>query len=685
MNKRAHSPISSYLRRSQYNRIARAIEELEPRRLMSTAAPAYLIPTAPGVEIQPLISTGDSVPLTGGPAGSTYRMAGIPDGLGAFDNGDGTFTVLMNHEHRNTQGINRAHGNKGAFVSKWIIDKATGTVLSGHDQMKTVFLYDPATGQYVNASPAFNRFCSATLGEPTAYYNPATGLGTTERIFTDGEEFAQGRAMAHVVSTGQSFELAGMGNFSFENVAPSPYPQDLTIVGAQDDANRLFISEGAGAGTQEVPSEVYFYIGTKKSAGSVIDKAGLTGGILNGLKVGTPGHYAADETAITSGDRFTLASLGDVSAKDDVQLQADSIAAGVTQFRRPEDGAWDRNHPNVYYFVTTDVFGGDTRLWKLTFDDITHPQLGGKIEIAEDSPASKPGEMFDNIDVNYNSDVIVLEDVGNNPYVGQVFQKDISTGDFFTIAKHDPRIFSDNDPTTPGNQFALDADPYMPGVQGTVDEETSGVIDISSILGPGHYLIDVQAHYTNSDPELVEGGQLLIINTNAAKASLSGGILTVTGTVNDDNLAVSRVGQTLTVAFNGKTLGTFDNKAVISLKVFGFAGDDTITVADDVHIPALLDGGLGNDRIFAGGANSILIGGAGADQLTGGANEDILLGESTTLDDATLSSALATWAGPGNFTARVNSLKSVFAPDKIIDDGALDTLDGSGAQNWLLG
>ena len=110
MSKHKHRRYSSYLQQSKYNDCIRlAVEDLEGRRLLSIAAPAYPIPTAPGVEIQPLISTGDSVPLAGGPAGSTYRMAGIPDGLGAFDNGDGTFTVLMNHELRNTQGINRAN------------------------------------------------------------------------------------------------------------------------------------------------------------------------------------------------------------------------------------------------------------------------------------------------------------------------------------------------------------------------------------------------------------------------------------------------------------------------------------------------------------------------------------------------------------------------------------------------
>src|SRR5688572_8670756 len=93
-------------------------EPLEDRRLMSlTASAPYLVPTAPGVEIKPLITVGDSVRETGSRRG-TYPMVGIPDGLGAYDNGDGTFTVLMNHELRPDCGAVRDHGSKGAFVSK---------------------------------------------------------------------------------------------------------------------------------------------------------------------------------------------------------------------------------------------------------------------------------------------------------------------------------------------------------------------------------------------------------------------------------------------------------------------------------------------------------------------------------------------------------------------------------------
>src|SRR5690349_1322973 len=91
----------------------------------STAQSAYVLPALPTVTTESVLSVGDVV---GG-----YRMVGIPDGLGAFDNGDNTFTLLMNHELGSAAGIPRAHGAPGAFVSKWVIDKATMTVQSGSD------------------------------------------------------------------------------------------------------------------------------------------------------------------------------------------------------------------------------------------------------------------------------------------------------------------------------------------------------------------------------------------------------------------------------------------------------------------------------------------------------------------------------------------------------------------------
>src|SRR6187549_2478026 len=73
----------------------------------------YLIPVAGS----PLTTTVIKSAGETGAAGT--KMAGLPDGMGAYDNGDGTFTVLMNHEFDAAVGIVRAHGNKGAFVSRW--------------------------------------------------------------------------------------------------------------------------------------------------------------------------------------------------------------------------------------------------------------------------------------------------------------------------------------------------------------------------------------------------------------------------------------------------------------------------------------------------------------------------------------------------------------------------------------
>ena len=88
----------------------------------STASTPYVLPTRAGIETTSVLTvdnTGttadDTVPNLVG--GAPYAMAGIPDGEGAFDNGNGTFTVLVNHEIVN-EGAVRAHGSTDAYVSK---------------------------------------------------------------------------------------------------------------------------------------------------------------------------------------------------------------------------------------------------------------------------------------------------------------------------------------------------------------------------------------------------------------------------------------------------------------------------------------------------------------------------------------------------------------------------------------
>ncbi|MGQ0680782.1 hypothetical protein [Bradyrhizobium sp.] len=452
---------------------------------VSSSQTPYLLSSDPHVYTESLLTVGDSV--------NGYKMAGIPDGLGAFDNGDGTFTVLMNHELRDTAGIVRAHGAIGAFVSEWVIDKTTLEVLSGKDLIHDVWMYE--NGTYVdhnaaNSPVTFSRFCSADLANPGAFYNAETGLGFSGRLYLNGEESGvEGRAFAHIVGgaqDGNSYELAWLGNMAYENLVASAHTGDQTVVAALDDGQN---------------GQVYFYSGTKQATGNAIEMAGLTGGHLLGIHVtefeGSANNAPSSTTAL-GGDEsstFTMIDLGDVSGKTGAQLDAASEAAGVTSFLRPEDGAWDTLNPNRFYFVSTNAFNQPSQLWALDFIDAAHPELGGTIKLLLNG--SEGQQMFDNIAVDAHGNVILCEDVGNQAHLGKVWQYNPATDTMTELAQHDASRF-----VTGGANFL------------TQDEEASGIIDVSHILGSAGenvYLVDTQAHY-NAGAELVEGGQLQLIH-----------------------------------------------------------------------------------------------------------------------------------------------------------------------------
>ena len=441
----------------------------------STTSTPYVVPSEPGVATKSILTVGDSV--NSKPDGTPYRMVGITDGLGAFDNGDGTFTVLMNHELGSTAGIVRAHGAIGSFVSKWTIRKNDLTVLHGEDLIQQIATWNTATSSY-NA-PAkgivLNRLCSADLPAKSAFYD--NGRGYNGHIFMDGEEAgAEGRAFGHLMN-GTSYELPRLGKFSRENSLANPATGDKTVVIGTDDSNG---------------GQIYIYVGTKSNSGSPIERAGLTNGSLFGLAVsGFTTENAA--SGIPSGTAFTLANLGNVENKTGAQLESMSVAVGVTAFQRPEDGAWDPKHPNDFYFVTTASFTGNSRLWRLRFADAKQPELGGTIDMLLDG--SEGQHMMDNLTISDRGQIIIQEDPGGNEYLAKLRRYSIKNDTLAEIAQHDP------------NRFLPGAPNFL-----TIDEESSGVIDASGILGQGWYLFDVQAHYSAGDPELVEGGQLLALH-----------------------------------------------------------------------------------------------------------------------------------------------------------------------------
>ncbi|MEJ6005953.1 PEP-CTERM sorting domain-containing protein [Paucibacter sp. AS339] len=494
---------------------------------------------ATGYNITSIITAGDAV---GG-----YRMSGLPDGLGAFDNGNGTFTVLMNHEIGANAGIARAHGGTGAFVSSWVIDKNTLAVQSGGDLIKKVYGWDAATqstGALVTgaANLNFQRFCSADLAATSAYsYN---GYGTTNRIFLNGEEVgtsANSRAMAHVATganAGSSFVLgafnlatngSGQNLYSaYENLAANPFAQMKTVVIGQNDG-----------GTGISSNAVAVYVGTKTNVGSDVDRAGLTNGVMKYVNVVGNTAEIADAatraTNIANGSRFTLS------------------ATASTTFSRPEDGAWDTRagKQNVYYFVTTDRVDttelnggtqvGATRLWSMTFDDIANPDAGGKIDLLVDGSKMTGGlnnsraNMFDNMTVNKDGTITMQEDTGNNDHNGKIWEYNLNTGAMKIVAKSDAARFGDvvnGVFTGPGSNKST---PTVAGYH-TYDEETSGIIDVTDIFdaagttGKKYQLFVTQDHASaagldaagmlvgNNPAGIVEGGQLQLMVSDAVAA-----------------------------------------------------------------------------------------------------------------------------------------------------------------------
>ena len=63
----------------------------------SSSESPYLVRAQQGIVTKSILTVGDAVNYKADGV-TPYRLVGIPDGLGAFDNGDGTFTLLVNHE-----------------------------------------------------------------------------------------------------------------------------------------------------------------------------------------------------------------------------------------------------------------------------------------------------------------------------------------------------------------------------------------------------------------------------------------------------------------------------------------------------------------------------------------------------------------------------------------------------------
>ncbi len=424
---------------------------------VKTAKPPYLVPTAAGVVVDPVLSTGDIVPQGQTPA---YQMSGIPDGLGAYSHGHGkgqhssgrdkqkgTYTVLMNHElgvtfPRQPPGVNTR-------ISKLTIDAKTNSVLSA----KYVF-----TG-----TEGFERFCSATLAQIHGRPWYFTGEEAINGIPPAPPAGHDGSSIAMNAETGQWWETAHFGHLQHENVVPTKLSKWFFLT-TDDDFRAGF--------------DAYLYAYIAKSF-----KAAISGKPSKGSLYVWKADNGIQSTDIHKGQTLTghFVPITQAENANSVTLKTAAAAKGAFKFDRLEDATLYRQVKGRYYFADTGKRPRTIRGRIYQFDvNKAHPTKAS-LKLILDGDAGDDFYNPDNLDTSARS-LVFQEDRESEfrdaPFSGgynRVLVYDFETGSLQSVARVN---------TPPA---------LRPGTW-----ESSGVINAFDILGDGWWLTDVQAHNTTA-------------------------------------------------------------------------------------------------------------------------------------------------------------------------------------------
>jgi secreted PhoX family phosphatase len=301
-----------------------------------------------------------------------------------------------------------------------------------------------------------------------------------------------------VTGDGLATQLPRLGLFSWENTLVADTGSRATVViGTEDSAN----------------GQLRIYVGKKETTGSAMTRAGLTTGTLHVLdladqSITTDAGYRA---SFGKGDAVP-AQANEVNWNASAAAQNTEAAAQGITLNRIEDGAFDPSNRNDFYFLTTE--GGDktsvetdpvsglpvTRdgggLWRLRFENIKDPSAGMTLELLLDGTEAPSLNKPDNMDIDTEGHLLIQEDPGNNAHLARILAYDLASQQIQTLAQFDPARFASG----------------ATGYPTTIDEESSGIIDVAELMGPGTFLFDAQIHTSAglSDPtRQVEHGQLL--------------------------------------------------------------------------------------------------------------------------------------------------------------------------------
>ena len=510
----------------------------------------------PNLTITSLLTNGEFT--DGTTPGSVYVPPGIFDGQGAYSNGDGTYSLLVNHETGSTvgypytvEGLDASVA--GSRISRLVVDIDTDDNAANGFQSRIVsggLAYDKVIGTDTNG---FDRFCSANLVEANTF---GTNRGFANRIYLAGEEvFGGAGGIFYALDTANSdlYQVNAFGKGTWESATLIDTGSTNTVaVLLFDDAAaplRLWVGQKTTTGgflerngLAEANGKLYTFVPSAGLGETGVDNtAGPDSDDLKALALGAPlsGRWA--EISKTVGTT-TYTSYADLT---DVQIRAQAVALGALQLSRIEDGEVNPLNGQQAAFVSTGTTGfsnGDLygNVYTLGFADAFAPDgslaATGASTLRVIYDADRLADPVtglrnpDNLTWSADGFLYLQEDRANgggtNTSIGNFGTQEASIWKLNPSGRVDPvtgvpsERWAQIDRTSVPSAYGQSQAAYTgTDTNGVGNWESSGIIDVSQIYGAtagSFFLANVQAHSLgggniNGSGYLAEGGQIDLI------------------------------------------------------------------------------------------------------------------------------------------------------------------------------
>jgi hypothetical protein len=510
-----------------------------------------------GWTTEAIISVGDTL-------GSGYTFEAIPDGISIERvNGQGTADILVNHELSLVPFPATRQDHLNSTVSKLRLNQHSAGVLKGEYVIPQSAGYQRFCSNFlVGAEHGFERELLLTNEEARDIVLRAEDSWEPGLSFSVPNTEQAGVVVAYDVKSGAFKSIYGMGRHNHENSVGIPgygYP----VVLSGDDtfdapASQLYMYKAdSGADVWNDKGKLYAFVANDPGIndyGDVTEAMGpIAGHFIEVPREIATGKDADDGSEVTSADfDYPLPSASPSTMPPYPKPATPNMPDGpqwvlehwsnennVFQFIRIEDIAYDRRPgmSNAVYFADTgeprakpSAIPGWTRLersssgggaymngriFKLTLG--SNPLEGATLDIL-------PGADFDAL--GYNSTAAVHQpDNIETTTEGIYIQEDTGSHNASFAGATNARIwrylFS-----TGVEEVIAEVNQAIPGAPALAPAawESSGIVDASSIFGPGAFLVDVQAHGWDTeipggnDPPAIpkrENGQLLLLRAPA--------------------------------------------------------------------------------------------------------------------------------------------------------------------------